>query len=112
VWVRDRGLPFCVGVGPTCAGATGGREAARRFLNTEGQVKAKEVYLHLAAVCERAAANALLPEAKAGMLASAAVWRRLAMESNNRRDDLAVLGDLDARSFSVSPILPVSGRKN
>ena len=78
-------------------GATGGREAARRFLNTEGQVKAKEVYLHLAAVCERAAANALLPEAKAGMLASAAVWRRLAANfrpwteaaSNPQQDKLA-----------------------
>ena len=85
MWVRDRGLPCCVGVGPTCAGATGGREAARRFLNTGGQVKAKEVYLHLAALCERAAANVLLPEAKAGMLASAAVWRRLAARSEERR---------------------------
>jgi hypothetical protein len=71
-------------------------------------VKAKEVYLHLAAVCERAAATAPIAEAKAGMLASAATWRRLAMASNDRRD----IGDLDARSFSVSPILPVSGRKN
>ena len=73
-------------------------------------MKAKEVYLHLAALCERAAANALLPEAKAGMLASAAVWRRLAANfrpwteaaSNPQQDKLAEqirsLEELDARS--------------
>jgi hypothetical protein len=41
-------------------------------------MNATEVYLHLAVVCERAAVTALLPEAKVGMLASAAAWRRLA----------------------------------
>lgn len=40
-------------------------------------MKAKEFYLHLAEVCERAAATAPLPETQVGMLASAAVWRRL-----------------------------------
>jgi hypothetical protein len=40
-------------------------------------MRGKEFYLHLAEVCERAAANAPLPETKVGMLASAAVWRRL-----------------------------------
>lgn len=82
-------------------------------------MKAK-VYLQLAEVCERTAATADLPEAKAGMLASAAVWRRLAMAfspseetgSNIRRDKLAVLGDLEARSFTALPILPFSGWKN
>jgi hypothetical protein len=82
-------------------------------------MKAK-VYLQLAEVCERAAATADLPETKAGMLASAAVWRRLAMAfspsdeagSNTRRDKLAVLGNLEARSLSASPILPFSGWKN
>ena len=82
-------------------------------------MKAK-FHLHLAEVCERAAATADLPETKAGMLASAAVWRRLAMAfspseqagSTTRRDKLAVLGDLEARSFSGSPILPLSGWKN
>jgi hypothetical protein len=73
-------------------------------------VKAKEVYLHLAAVCERAAATAPIAEAKAGMLASAATWRRLAAsfspwaesESNPQQDKLAEqvrsLDGLDARS--------------
>jgi hypothetical protein len=41
---------------------------------------AKEVYLHLAEVCERTAATVHLPETKVGMLASAAVWRRLAAD--------------------------------
>jgi hypothetical protein len=41
-------------------------------------MKAKDVYLHLAEECERAAAAADLPSTKVGMLASAAVWRRLA----------------------------------
>jgi hypothetical protein len=57
-------------------------------------MKAREVYLHLAEVCERTAATAHLPETKVGMLASAAVWRRLAANfrpweeagSNTRRD--------------------------
>jgi len=40
-------------------------------------MRAREFYLHLAEVCERAAATAPLPETKVGMLASAAVWRRL-----------------------------------
>jgi hypothetical protein len=73
-------------------------------------VKAKEVYLHLAALCERAAATALLPEVKAGMLASAATWRRLAANfrpwteaaPNLQQDKLAeqvrTLEELDARS--------------
>ena len=68
-------------------------------------MKAKEVYLHLADACERAATTALLPEAKVGMLATAAVWRRLAANcgpwSNPRRDKLAEqvrsLDELDAR---------------
>ena len=73
----DRGLPCCVGVGPTCAGATGGREAARRFLKHEGPMKAKEVYLRLAGVCEPTAATALLPEANVMLSTSAAAaWRR------------------------------------
>jgi hypothetical protein len=58
---------------------------------------AKEVYLHLAEVCERTAATAHLPETKVGMLASAAVWRRLAADfkpwgeagSNTRQDKAA-----------------------
>ena len=71
-------------------------------------MKAKEVYLHLAAVCERAAA--LQPEAKAGLLACAATCRRLAasfrpwaeLESNPQQDKLAEQvrssDGLDARS--------------
>jgi hypothetical protein len=82
-------------------------------------MKAK-VYLQLAEACERTAATADLPETKAGMLASATVWRRLAMafspsdeaRSITRRDKLAVLADLEARSFSASSILPLSAWKN
>ena len=80
-------------------------------------MKAK-VYLHLAEVCERTAAD--LPETKVEMLASAAVWRRLAMAfspseeagSNTRRDRLAVLGDPEVRSFSALSIQPFTGWKN
>jgi hypothetical protein len=43
-------------------------------------MKAKDVYLHLARKCERAALAADLPSTKVGMLASAAVWRRLAAD--------------------------------
>ena len=43
-------------------------------------MKARQIYLHLAEVCERAAATARLPETKVAMLASAAVWRRLAAD--------------------------------
>jgi hypothetical protein len=81
---------------------------------------AKEVYLHLADVCEHAAATILLPETKIGMLASAAVWRRLAdacrpaKESglNAPQDRLAVQEDLEARSFSALPIQVSSSSKN
>jgi hypothetical protein len=41
-------------------------------------MKAKDVYLHIAEECVRAAAVADLLSTKVGMLASAAVWRRLA----------------------------------
>lgn len=41
-------------------------------------MQSKDVYLHLAEECERAAAAADPPSTKIGMLASAAVWRRLA----------------------------------
>ena len=82
-------------------------------------MKAK-VYLHLAEVCERTAAAADLPETKVEMLASAAVWRRLAIAfspseeagSNTRRDKFTVLGDLEVRSFSELPIQPFSGWRN
>jgi hypothetical protein len=47
-------------------------------------MRAKEFYLHLAEVCERAAATAPLPETKVGMLASAAVWRRLVADLRSR----------------------------
>ena len=47
-------------------------------------MRAKEFYLHLAEVCERAAATVPLPETKVGMLASAAVWRRLVADLRPR----------------------------
>jgi len=47
-------------------------------------MRAKEFYMHLAEVCERAAATAPLPETKVGMLASAAVWRRLVADLRSR----------------------------
>jgi hypothetical protein len=47
-------------------------------------MSAKEFYLHLAEVCERAAGTAPLPETKVGMLASAAVWRRLVADLRSR----------------------------
>lgn len=76
------------------------------------------IYLQLAEMCERTAITADLPEAKAGLLTSAAVWRRLAgafrpsdgERSNTRRTKFAV--DVDARSFSAASILPISGYKN
>jgi|EndMetStandDraft_8_1072994.scaffolds.fasta_scaffold34435_2 hypothetical protein len=78
------------------------------------------IYLQLAEVCERTAASACLPESKAGMLASAAVWRRLAMAfmpsketgSNTRRDKVAVLGGLETRSVSAVPNQPFSDSKS
>jgi hypothetical protein len=75
-------------------------------------MNAKEVYMHVADVCERAAATALLPETKVGMLASAAMWRRLAAnfrpwaqaKPNPPQDKLAEqapsLEESDARSYS------------
>jgi hypothetical protein len=106
VWVRDRGLTCCVGVGPTCAGATGGRKAACRFLKHWEPMKAKEAYLHLSDVCERAAAATHSPEAKVGLLASAAVWRRLAAnfrpwtdpQQEKLAEQMRSLEELDARS--------------
>jgi len=47
-------------------------------------MKAREIYLHLAEACERAAATAPLPETKVGLLASAAVWRRLVADLRSR----------------------------
>jgi hypothetical protein len=41
-------------------------------------MRANELYLHLAEACEHRADITDLPNEKAGMLASAAVWRRLA----------------------------------
>jgi hypothetical protein len=41
-------------------------------------MKSKDIYVHLAEECARAAAAADLPSTQLGMLASAAVWRRLA----------------------------------
>jgi hypothetical protein len=35
VWIRDRGLPCSVGIGPACAGAADGRETARRFFGAD-----------------------------------------------------------------------------
>ena len=67
-------------------------------------MKAGEIYLHLAEACERAAATAPLPETKVGMLASAAVWRRLvpdlkwreAASSTTVKDNGRRTGALDA----------------
>ena len=47
-------------------------------------MKSKDIYLHLADECVRAAAAADLPSTKTGMLASAAVWRRLANDFRSR----------------------------
>jgi hypothetical protein len=44
------------------------------------------IYLQLAEMCERTAGTADLPEAKAGMLTSAAVWRRLAMAADHKNE--------------------------
>ena len=79
-------------------------------------MRVKELYLHLAAACERAAGIIDLPDKRAGMLASAAVWRRLAAASKPSEeagstiqpDKLAVLQDLEADSV----ILPFSSSKN
>ena len=57
----------------------------------------------LSQTCEHKVGTTGLPDKKAGMLASATAWRRLDMAfspsdeagSINRRDKLAVLGDLD-----------------
>ncbi|SEP44959.1 hypothetical protein SAMN02990966_06406 [Rhodospirillales bacterium URHD0017] len=78
----------------------------------------KELYLRLAEACEHTSAITDLPNKKAGMLASAAVWRRLAgafrpsegERSDTRAAKLAV--DLNSRSFSAASILPFSGLKN
>jgi hypothetical protein len=67
-------------------------------------MKAKEVYLHLAEVCEHAAGAADLPSTKVGMLASAAVWRRLADDFRPRKvvrfttakDNVRRIGTMDA----------------
>ena len=83
-------------------------------------MKRKELYLHLAETCERTAATTDLPETRAGMLNSAAVWRRLASasrpsdeaESNIGREKLAALKDYEARPFSAASISPVAAYKN
>jgi hypothetical protein len=67
-------------------------------------MKAREIYQHLAEACERAAATAPLRETKVGMLASAAVWRRLvadlkwreAVSSTTAKDNGRRTGALDA----------------
>ena len=51
-----------------------------------------EIYLQLAEMCERTAGTADLPETKAGMLTSAAVWRRLAMAADHRSESRRRLG--------------------
>jgi hypothetical protein len=93
---------------------------ARFLKNFGGTMTAKEVYLHLADVCEHAAATVLLPETKLGMLASAAAWRRLAAACrpaeksglNALQDGLAVKEDLEARSVSALSIQVSSSSKN
>ncbi len=50
-------------------------------------MKAEDVYLHLAEKCERAAVAADLPSTKVEMLASAAVWRRLADDCRLREGE-------------------------
>ena len=81
---------------------------------------AKDVYLRLADACEQAAAATLIPDTKSGLLASAAVWRRLAdtyrvaekSGLNARQDKVAVLEDSEARSVS-RPSMPIlSSSKN
>ena len=79
-------------------------------------MKSKENYLRVAGLCERAAATASLPETKAGMLAAAVVWRRLANAvrpsegagSNVLADEVAAIEDLEAGSFAAWSILPSS----
>jgi hypothetical protein len=65
-------------------------------------MRAKELYLHLAEACEHIADVTDLPNnKKAGMLASAAVWRRLAgafspsveARSNVLADRITGIGD-------------------
>jgi hypothetical protein len=81
---------------------------------------ARELYLRLATVCDLAAATTLHPQARAGMLSSAAVWRRLADTCrpatttglNIPQDKLAVPENLEMRSFSALPIQAPSGSKN
>lgn len=83
-------------------------------------MKVNELYLHLAEACEHTAGITNPPDKRAGMLASAAVWRRLAAASkpseeagsDTRRDRLAVREDLEAGSFSAASILPIAGSKN
>ena len=80
-------------------------------------MRVKELYLHLAEACERKAGVTDLLNKKAGMLAAAAVWRRLANAvrpsegagSDILADEVAVMEDLEARSFSASSI---SGSKD
>ena len=82
----------------------------------EAGMKSKELYLHLAEACERTAGITDLPDKRAGMLASAAVWRRLAAASKPsgeagseaQRDKLAVPEHLESGSFLAA--LP--GSKN
>jgi hypothetical protein len=64
-------------------------------------MKAKEFYLHLAEVCERAAATAPLPETRVGMLASAAVWRRLVAELRSREAASSTTAEEDGRRTSA-----------
>ncbi|WP_147157447.1 hypothetical protein [Reyranella soli] len=79
-------------------------------------MRVKELYLHLAQACEHTAGITDLPDKRAGMLASAAVWRRLANAirpsaeavSTIQPDKLAVLQDLEADSV----IFPFSSSKN
>jgi hypothetical protein len=64
-------------------------------------MKAKEFYLHLAEVCERAAATAPLPETKVGMLASAAVWRRLVADLRSREAETLTAAKDNGRRTSA-----------
>ena len=98
-----------------------GREAGDREVvgpsPTKGTMKPKEIYRRVAGLCERAAATAIFPETKAGTSAAAVVWRRLANAvrpsegagSDILADEVAVMEDLEARSFSASSI---SGSKD
>lgn len=64
-------------------------------------MKAKEFYLHLAEVCERAAATAPLPETKVGMLASAAVWRRLVADLRSHEAETSTAAKDNGRRTSA-----------